>query len=297
MGDDFLQYMFFSEADEGAAYERPMGQLEGEEEEEVVIVDSIDDIPVEENEDDDLPDEVKRESKKSLYEKLAAQKDSSAVLADTLNKGFEKLGQQLKPQAPVVKEEEIDWKQAKEQLNKQIFEGDAAEAIEQFNSLLTKPLQKQLIASEMKTFNVAVKALKVDPKYKDIMSDPVREQEIANTLMMYPEASRRDPDVLFQVVEGIRQKKILEDPLSDPEVGEKLEKRIEEKILERLRKEGKLVEDSGQNTRVNTYASTSRRSSNIKGKKTVYYTQAEKDAADIIGVSYADYKRYYGGKR
>lgn len=289
--DDYMfgNSFFFSPDEEGGeAHERPMGTFE-DDEEEIVIVDSEDDL-VTEDDEEDLPEEVKGKSKKDLYAQLTSQRSVNETMAATLKEGFTSLSETLKPAPVVVKKEEVDMEAARKNFSKQLFEGDAAEATEQYVKLLSKPLEEKLAASEQKTFNVAVDLMRNNTKYKEIFEED--SQEIANTLGTYDPKFQRDPAVLKQVVEGIRQRKLIANPLSDVETKEKLKAQI----IAELKEEG-VIPDSPVKSKP-TYASNSRRSSSSGGgKKVVRYTVNELNAAQKLGVSVQHYVRKYGRRR
>jgi len=289
--DDFEKSLFFSPDDDGGeATERPMGVFEDDDEEEIVIVDSEDDIPIEETDEDDLPEEVKSKSKKDLYSQLISQKNSNESMAETLKEGFTSLSQTLKPAAIVEKPVEVDMDAARKNFEKAIFEQDPAGATEKFIKLVSKPMEDKLAENEMKTFNVAVDIYKNDDKYKEIFEND--EAEIVSVLGTYDPKFQRDPRVLKQVIDGIKQRKLIENPLSDVDLKEKLKA----EIMQELIADGKIPDPSKSSKA--TYTASSRRTTpNAGGKKKVYYTQAQMDGAARQGVKIEHYVRNMGGKR
>jgi len=289
---DYFENSFFLSPDDagGEATERPMGVFEDDDEEEIIIVDSEDDIPIEETDEEDLPEEVKNKSKKDLYSQLVNQKNSNESMADTLKEGFNNLSQTLKPAAIVEKPVEVDMVAARKNFAKELFEGDPADATEKFIKLLSKPIEEKLTASEQTTFNVAVDIYKNDDKYKEIFEND--EAEIVSVLGTYDPKFQRDPRVLKQVIDGIKQRKLIENPLSDVDLKEKLKA----EIMQELIADGK-IPDPSKSPKATYTASSRRNTANTGGKKKTYYTQGQLDAAARQGVKIEHYVRNTGGKR
>jgi hypothetical protein len=256
---------------------------------EVVIVDSEDDIPVDDPEAD-LPDEIKKKSKMDLFKQLEKQSSSEEVITNTLKEGFESLGSKIGGgfQGPAVsKEPEFDEAELKKSINKNIWEGDVTESLDKYFEYKTKGINQKFQEVQQQQFDTMVTVLKKDPESKEIFDNNA--EEVANRLSTYDPKYQRDPRVLVKVIDDMKKENLLKDPSKSPTY----QSAVDAAVAKRLEELG-IDPDKIENDEVKpTFTNVGRRKSTAKkGTKKVYVTKQMQEAAMRVGMPVEAYVRW-----
>lgn len=246
-------------------------QFEDEKEVETEFVNE-EDVKEKKNPDDELPEDVKKETKASLYEKLKAAEEKASKVSDPTDRitsAFQKAVEKITPAAPAAVPQPGETEaEFRERLKKDLFDEEKAEGV--LNELIDRRLGPRLAQTVELNFKQAEKIMELDsetgPIYKKYKGE-IQKYLASN----FPANLQKNPQALEYAYKQVMASHI--DDIAQERANAILE--AERKKTPSSERREPVALDTG---------GAGGGGSAAPRKKTVIITQADREKADMLGV-------------